>query len=134
VLGEHKGLIRYTVGQRRGLGISAERPKYVVGKDAISNAVIIGDEEDLYSGIMTVGDVNLIAVDCLSEPVRATVKTRYSQTEAEAVITPLDGKTVSVRFNAPQRAVTPGQSAIFYRGDVVLGGGKILRADKSADL
>ncbi len=131
VLGEHRGLIRYTVGQRRGLGLSADRPKYVVKKDAAANAVVVGDEAELYADVMTVGDLNLIAAEKLSGPVRATVKTRYSQREAPATLTPSDDRTLSVRFDAPQRAVTPGQSAVFYWGDVVLGGGKIMDAGQA---
>ncbi len=133
VLGAHKGIIHYTVGQRRGLGISADRPKYVVSKDAVTNTVVLGDEEDLYADVMTVGDVNLIAAEHLSGPVRATVKTRYSQKEAEATITPLDKNTLSVRFDKPQRAVTPGQSAVFYLDDTVLGGGKIQSAGNASN-
>ena len=133
VLGAHKGLIHYTIGQRRGLGISADRPKYVVRKDVLTNTVVIGDEGDLYADGMTVGDINLIAVEHLSGPVQTTVKTRYSQKEASATITPLDQNTLRVRFDTPQRAVTPGQSAVFYQGDTVLGGGKILSAGKSSE-
>ena len=116
VLGRHKGLIRYTIGQRRGLGISAERPKYVVSKDYGSNTIVVGDETDLYTYTATVGSVNLIAASRLDGSVRATVKTRYSQKEAPATLKPLDAETVRVAFDAPQRAVTPGQSAVFYWG------------------
>ncbi len=132
VLGEHKGLIRYTIGQRRGLGISAERPLYVVMKDAATNTVVVGGEENLYSDSMTVGHVNLIAVKELKELARATVKTRYSQKEAPATLTPLEGNRLHIQFDVPQRAVTPGQSAVFYTGDSVLGGGKIISAGNSA--
>ncbi len=133
VLGTHKGLIRYTIGQRRGLGISAECPKYVLGKDVSTNTVIVGDEADLYTDVMTVGNVNLIALSKLTEPVRASVKTRYSQKEAPATVIPLDRNTVIVQFDTVQRAVTPGQSAVFYIGDTVLGGGKIINPGNSLD-
>lgn len=126
VLGRHKGIIHYTVGQRRGLEMSFERPKYVVRKDVQANTVVIGDETDLYTDRFTVGDVNLIAIDALTEPVEAAVKTRYSQREAPATLSPLPGGQISVRFHEPQRAVTAGQAAVFYNGDIVLGGGTIL--------
>lgn len=126
VLGKHRGLIHYTIGQRRGLNMSFDRPKYVVSKDASTNTVVIGDERDLYSVDMTVQNINLIAIENLTAPVRATVKTRYSQKEASALLSPLSDDTIAVRFDAPQRAVTAGQSAVFYQGDIVLGGGIIV--------
>jgi tRNA-specific 2-thiouridylase len=125
VLGTHKGLIHYTVGQRRGLGLSADRPKYVIGKDTRANTVIVGNEEELYSISMSVGDLNLISVSELNEPVRATVKTRYSQKETPATLYPPENGRMLVLFDTPQRAVTPGQAAVFYDGDTVIGGGTI---------
>ncbi|UOO37292.1 tRNA 2-thiouridine(34) synthase MnmA [Oscillospiraceae bacterium CM] len=126
VLGTHRGLLHYTIGQRRGLNIGFGSPRYVVRKDMASNTLVIGEERDLYSADMTVGDVNFIAVPALKEPTRATVKTRYSQKETAAMLKPLGGDRVCVVFDAPQRAVTPGQAAVFYDGDTVLGGGTIL--------
>jgi tRNA-specific 2-thiouridylase len=119
-------LFHYTIGQRKGIGISFESPKYVLKKDCANNTVVLGDNKDLYSSTFAVGNVNFIALDHLDKPVEAGVKVRYSQSEAQAVIYPIENGKVKVRFRSPQRAVTPGQSAVFYRGDTVLGGGKIL--------
>ena len=125
-LGTHRGIIHYTVGQRRGLGLSFDRPKYVIRKDAKSNTVVIGDENELYSTNMTIKDVNLISIEHFTEPMEAAVKTRYSQREASATLYPLEGNQISVRFHTPQRAVTPGQAAVFYNDDIVIGGGTIV--------
>lgn len=125
VLGEHRGIIHYTIGQRRGLGLSSDRPKYVVMKDPEANTVYIGDEEDLYSDTMEVIDFNLISVAEITEPMRVGVKARYSQKEAPATIYPPENGHITVRFDTPQRALTPGQAAVFYDGDVVVGGGTI---------
>ena len=126
VLGTHKGLIHYTVGQRKGLGLSFESPKYVLRKDCASNTVVLGSNEDLFSTRFTVGGLNLISVEKLEGPTKADVKVRYSQSTAPAVITPLAEGKAEVRFSEPQRAVTPGQAAVFYQGGNVLGGGTIL--------
>jgi tRNA-specific 2-thiouridylase len=126
VLGRHKGLIHYTIGQRRGLGLSAVRPKYVIGKDVETNTVIVGNEEELYSISMTVDNLNLISVPELTEPVRASVKTRYSQKETPATLYPPEDGRMLILFDNPQRAVTPGQAAVFYDGDTVIGGGTIV--------
>jgi len=124
-LGTHRGLIHYTLGQRRGLGLSSEKPKYVVGKDPVANTVTVGDESELYGDSMTVRDVNLISVEKLFGETQARVKSRYSQREAPAILSPLDGGRVFVRFQEPQRALTSGQAAVFYDGDTVIGGGTI---------
>ena len=126
VLGTHKGIIHYTIGQRKGLGLSFEKPKYVIGKDKKTNTVTLGDEEDLYSNSMTVGDVNFISIDQLKEPMNVSVKTRYTQRETPAVLRPLSNGDIAVTFSSPQRAATPGQAAVFYDGDTVVGGGTIL--------
>ncbi len=125
VLGRHKGLIHYTIGQRKGIGLSFPTPRYVVGKDRADNTVVLGESSELYSGGFLAGNVNLISVERLREPQRAGVKIRYSQTEAPAVLCPLADGRIRVRFDRPQRAVTPGQAAVFYEGDLVLGGGTI---------
>ena len=125
VLGRHKGLIHYTIGQRRGLNMSFDRPKYVIGKDVMANTVIIGNEEELYSITMTVKNLNLISIENITAPVRATVKTRYSQKETHATLFPPEGGRMTVLFEKPQRAVTAGQAAVFYDGDIVIGGGTI---------
>ena len=126
VIGQHKGIIHYTVGQRKGLGITIGKPAYVVNKNKDSNTVTIGDEEDLYSNRLTASDINMIAVEKLVAPMKASVKTRYSQKETEAVLHPLDEDKILVEFKDKQRAITPGQSAVFYDGDIVIGGGTII--------
>jgi len=125
-LGEHKGLLRYTIGQRKGLNLGLPCTQYVLRKDPTSNTLVVGDERELYQSGMTVGNVNLIAVKALSAPVPAGVKIRYSQKEAPAMLYPREDGLIGVRFEEPQRAVTPGQAAVFYQGDTVLGGGTIL--------
>ncbi len=125
VLGTHKGLIHYTVGQRKGLNLSFERPKYVIGKDVQSNTVVLGNEDELYSESMTVKDVNLISIEQLTGPMEAAVKTRYSQKETPATLFPADNGCILVRFHEPQKAVTSGQAAVFYNGETVIGGGTI---------
>ncbi len=128
LLGEHEGLIHYTIGQRKGLKLSFEKPKYVIRKDPEANTVVLGEEAELLCGDMIVRDVNLISVEALTAPMKAAVKTRYSQKEAPAVLVPLEDGSVFVRFFEPQRAVTSGQAAVFYYGDTVIGGGTIVRS------
>lgn len=126
VLGEHKGIINYTIGQRKHLGISLGRPAYVIKKDVASNTVTVGDEADLYTKSLIADDFNLISVPELTAPMRVTAKTRYSQTEQPAVVSYLgDGKYL-VEFDEPQRAVTSGQAVVLYDGDIVVGGGTII--------
>ncbi|MGN0579684.1 MAG: tRNA 2-thiouridine(34) synthase MnmA [Ruminococcus sp.] len=126
VLGEHRGIISYTIGQRKGLGIALGRPVYVVSKDAGSNTVVLGDESDLYTSSLTAEDVNLISVEKLEKPMRITAKTRYSQTEQPAVLSSAGDGIYRVEFDKPQRAVTSGQAVVFYDGDIVVGGGTII--------
>lgn len=129
VIGTHKGLHRYTIGQRKGLGIAAEKPLYVLEKDTATNRVILGDNADLFSGALIARDCNWIAIEQPKESMRVTAKTRYKQTEAPATVVPLEDGTVRVVFDSPQRAVTAGQAVVFYDGDVVVGGGTIVRKD-----
>lgn len=124
-IGRHRGLIHYTIGQRKGLGLSLGRPAYVVGKDATSNTVTIGAESDLYTDSFTVRELNWISIPALTAPMQVTVKTRYSQTEVPCRIEPMEDGTCRAVFETPQRAVTAGQSAVFYDGDTVVGGGII---------
>ncbi|NLM62017.1 MAG: tRNA 2-thiouridine(34) synthase MnmA [Clostridiales bacterium] len=128
ILGTHKGIIHYTIGQRRGIGLSFDGPRYVVDKDYESNTVVIGTEEELYKNGLVAADINWISIPSLSEPMTVNVKTRYSQKEAPATIFPGDSGTVSVRFDEPQRAITPGQAVVFYDGETVVGGGTILKS------
>jgi len=125
VLGRHKGLECYTTGQRRGLGISADRPLYVLRKDASTNTVVLGDEAELYSATVWAEDFNWVSVAPVSTPLRVTAKTRYSQNEAEATIFPEENGRVRLVFDQPQRAVTAGQALVAYLGDAVVGGGTI---------
>ncbi len=125
VLGRHKGIINYTVGQRKHLGISLGKPAYVVRKDVAANTVTLGDETDLYTKALIADDVNLISVEEVTEPMRITAKTRYSQTEQPAVLTGLGNGEYMVEFDEPQRAITSGQAVVFYDGDTVVGGGTI---------
>lgn len=125
VLGQHKGIINYTIGQRKGLGISLGKPAYVVKKDVETNTVTLGDEADLYTKTLTADDVNLISVAEVTEPIRITAKTRYSQHEQPAVLSYLGNGEYMVEFDEPQRAVTSGQAVVFYDGDIVVGGGTI---------
>jgi tRNA-specific 2-thiouridylase len=125
VLGEHKGIIHYTVGQRKGLGIAFGKPMYVIAIDAENNKVILGESGQEYSEALIAEEPNFIPFDALDRELRVTAKIRYSAKEAEAIISPdASGKTV-VKFSVPQRAVTPGQAVVFYDGDVLVGGGTI---------
>ncbi|MBO7473045.1 MAG: tRNA 2-thiouridine(34) synthase MnmA [Ruminococcus sp.] len=125
VLGEHKGIINYTIGQRKGLGIALGHPVYVVKKDISANTVTIGEEADLYTQSLIADDFNLISVEKLDKPLRVTAKTRYSQHEQPAVVTYLGEGKYMVEFDNPQRAVTSGQAVVLYDGDIVVGGGTI---------
>jgi len=127
MLGSHTGIINYTVGQRKGLGISSKEPLYVVGIDAQNNTVIVGEKQDVYADEFVTGDVNWISIEKITTPLSLKVKIRYLHQEAEAVISAADNDKVNVKFRSPQMAVTPGQAAVFYDGDVVVGGGTIER-------
>ena len=124
ILGKHTGLYNYTIGQRKGLGISYKVPLFVLGFNKAKNEVIVGEEKELYKKEITVSDINLLLVDKIEETMEVDVKTRYSSKVAKAKIEQ-DGENIKVTFDEPQRAITPGQSAVFYVGDIVLGGGKI---------
>lgn len=126
VIGKHKGIIHYTVGQRKGLGIAMGKPAYVINKNKEYNTVTIGNEEDLYSKRLIASDLNMIAVEKLTAPMKATVKTRYSQKETFAYLHPDGEDSIIVEFTDKQRAITPGQAVVFYDGDIVIGGGTII--------
>jgi tRNA-specific 2-thiouridylase len=127
VIGTHEGIHRYTVGQRRGIGIADEKPLYVVSINAERNRVTVGPAGELMSSEFTAAGVNWVSLDDPSTPVRAEVRVRYRHTAAPATITPLPDARVRVVFDEPQRAITPGQATVFYRGDEVVGGGWIVR-------
>ena len=124
-VGTHKGLHRYTIGQRKGLGIAAEKPLYVVQKDRLTNRVILGDNADLFSHSLTARECNWIACDTPTSSLRVTAKTRYKQAETPATVHPTGNGRVYVEFDTPQRAITAGQAVVFYDGDTVVGGGII---------
>ncbi len=126
ILGKHTGLYNYTIGQRKGLGISNPVPLFVLGFNKEKNEVIVGEENELYKKEILVKDINLLLVDEIKECLEVTVKTRYSSKEAKAKIIQ-EEDIIKVVFEEPQRAITPGQSAVFYIGDIVLGGGKIYK-------
>jgi tRNA-specific 2-thiouridylase len=125
VVGEHSGVHRFTVGQRRGLGVAAGEPLYVIATEPATRRVVIGRNDDLLRSTARVAGVNWISIAAPGAPVRASVKIRNKHGAAEASLTPLDETRVEIRFEEPQRAVTPGQGAVFYSGDLVLGGGWI---------
>ncbi|MFL6211082.1 MAG: tRNA 2-thiouridine(34) synthase MnmA [Pyrinomonadaceae bacterium] len=129
-LGAHTGIHRYTVGQRRGLGIAHERPLYVVQIDPRRNRVVVGEDDELLAREFTASGVNWIAFDNPTAPVSAEVRVRYRHMAAPATVEALPDKRVRVRFDEAQRALTPGQATIFYRGDEVLGGGWIERSSE----
>lgn len=130
VVGHHAGIHRYTIGQRRGIGIAAAAPLYVLNIDASKNQVVVGQQDDLLGREFIAAGVNWVALDEPADPVRAEVRVRYRHTPAAATITPLNGDRdgrVRVNFDEPQRAITPGQATVFYDGDEVVGGGWITK-------
>jgi tRNA-uridine 2-sulfurtransferase len=124
-VGEHGGLANYTIGQRKGLGLASPVPLYVLGKNAVDNTLVVGPKEELGTRELTAHDVNWVSGEAPTEPFRAEVKIRYTAKEAEALVAPVGESQVRVQFDAPQRDVTAGQAAVFYQGDVLIGGGII---------
>ena len=125
-LGENKGVINYTIGQRRGLGLAMPYPPYVLELRPETGDVVVGENEKLYSKSLLARDINLIPIDRIDFPMRARAKIRYNQREQPATVRQIDDNTLSVDFDEPQRAVTKGQSVVIYDGDVVIGGGTIV--------
>ena len=125
VLGRHRGLPCYTVGQRKGLGVSAEAPLYVLGKDLEKNAVILGPDSRLYSRELTAEGFNWLSVPAPSAPLSVTAKTRYSQRESAAAAEVLAGRPGPGGLSGAPAGITPGQAVVLYDGDLVLGGGTI---------
>ena len=126
VLGKHAGIIRYTVGQHRGLGIDTPGKRYVCAVNAADNTVTLGEAGDLMRREAVVNDFNWIAGEAPASPIRCKAKLRYRQVEQPAVVTPRADGSVQILFDEPQRAVTPGQAAVLYDGEVVLGGGTVV--------
>ena len=128
VIGRHKGVIRYTVGQRKGLGISAPEPLYVKAVNPVSNTVTLSYNDGLYSSVVKAGDINLISVPEIKGEMRVKAKVRYRHTEQWATVTQ-NGETLTAVFDEPQRAVTCGQALVLYDGDTVVGGGTIIEGN-----
>ena len=124
-LGEHKGIVHYTVGQRKGLGLSATAKLYVREVRAGSNSVVLGKSDELFSKSLTARDVNLIPFDRLDTPIKVRAKIRYKQPEQPATVWQVDADTLRIEFDAPQKAITKGQAVVLYDGDIVVGGGTI---------
>ena len=129
-VGTHKGAVRYTIGQRKGLGLAMGAPVYVCAKDMQANTVTVGPEELLFDRIVYADEVNWIAIPALTEPLRVTARTRYHQTEQPATVYPAGEDGFRLEFDEPQRAPTAGQAVVLYQGDVVLGGGTIKSVEK----
>jgi tRNA-uridine 2-sulfurtransferase len=126
-LGEHGGLELFTIGQRKGLPGGSAQPRYVVDLDPATNRVIVGNAEDLVSEEFEIDRVNWVSRGQMQGALEVTVKIRYSHPGTRATLTPLDQDCAHLRLHEPQKAVTPGQAAVFYEGDMVLGGGWICR-------
>ena len=124
-LGKHKGQIHYTIGQRKGLGVAFGKPQFVISKDIGTNTVVLGDEENLFYKNVLVKDLNFIPFDDLSGDIRISAKIRYRHGEQPAILHPVSENRAIIEFKTPQRAPAPGQSAVFYDGDTVVGGGII---------
>nr|MBQ8244889.1 tRNA 2-thiouridine(34) synthase MnmA [Oscillospiraceae bacterium] len=128
VVGRHKGAVSYTLGQRKGLGIALGAPVYVCAKDMKNNTVTVGPSEALFTNALRASDMNWYPFPALTQPLRVTAKTRHSQLEQAATVYPEENGSIRVLFDAPQRAITPGQAVVLYQGDLVVGGGTITEA------
>ncbi len=125
ILGKHQGITAYTLGQRKGLGISAREPLYVIAIEPERDAIVVGSKAEVYSSELIASELNWITIARPKGPITAKAKIRYLHQEAAAEITPRDGDRVHIRFREPQMAITPGQAIVFYQGDTVIGGGTI---------
>jgi len=126
ILGKHRGIVNYTIGQRKGMGIAAKHPLYVIGIDSETNSITVGEKKDVYGKELVAGKVNLVGIDRIDKPVKVDAKIRYKHATAPALVEPADEKgKLLVRFDKPQWAITPGQAIVFYRDDILLGGGII---------
>ncbi|SHE89679.1 tRNA 2-thiouridine(34) synthase MnmA [Clostridium fallax] len=125
ILGKHKGIVYYTIGQRKGLGLALGRPVFVIDINPITNEVVIGSEEEIFKTDLKAKDVNFISIEKLEKDMEVEAKIRYSAKPAKAIISPLPDGKVKVSFKEKQRAITKGQSVVFYNGNIVVGGGVI---------
>ena len=130
ILGNHRGILFFTIGQRKGLGISAKEPLYVIAIDPERNAIVVGTKEKTLGNELIASSLNWITMAKLTRPITVKAKIRYCHQEVEATVTPLDEDKVYVKFTEPQLALTPGQAIAFYDGDIIIGGGTIERAQK----
>ena len=126
ILGRHKGIIRYTIGQRKGLGLSLKEPMYVMEINTTDNTVVLGRDADLFTDTLIANDINLISVPRIDGEMRVKAKVRYRHTEQPATVTQIGDDTIKVVFDEPQRAITKGQAVVLYDGDIVVGGGTIV--------
>jgi tRNA-specific 2-thiouridylase len=126
ILGTHKGIIRYTIGQRKGLGLALPAPMYVCEKDLVNNKVILGSNDDLFSKELFANDINLITCDRINGKLCVNARVRYNQKEQPATVEQIDDDLIKVVFDEPQRAICKGQSVVLYDGEIVVGGGTIL--------
>jgi tRNA-specific 2-thiouridylase len=125
ILGEHDGTYHYTIGQRKGLGVAAANPLYVIALDPIKNEVIVGDRTEAHEKECTINQVNWVSLAPTDVPFTAEVQVRYRTEPAPASVIPLEGNRARIVFDEPQFSITPGQAAVFYHGDLLLGGGLI---------
>ena len=125
VIGEHQGIIFYTIGQRKGIGIAAKEALYVIAIDKENNTIVVGKEKDVYGNELIASDINFIN-EKLKEPIRVEAKIRSLHQASSATVIPLNESKVQVKFDQPQWAITPGQAVVFYDGDIVIGGGTII--------
>ena len=126
ILGKHKGIIHYTIGQRKGLGLSFPCPMYVIAKDLATNTVMLGPIDQLYQTTFLATDINLISIDKMEGELQVLAKIRYNQKEQPAIARQIDENTIEIKFLEPQKAITKGQAVVLYDGDTVIGGGTIL--------
>ena len=126
IIGKHQGIINYTIGQRKGLGIAFGKPMFVCEKDIINNTITLGDSNSLMTSVCTADNVNLISIPKIDGKMRITAKTRYNMADTPAILEQVGDSLIRVHFDTPQRAVTKGQALVIYDGDIVVGGGKII--------
>lgn len=126
VLGKHNGIIHYTIGQRKGLGISYKEPLYVTEINVAENKVVLGNNSDLFTSTLYANNINLISVSDIEKPIKIKAKVRYSQSDQDATVVKVDEDLIKIEFDQPQRAITKGQAVVLYDGDNVLGGGTII--------